>query len=208
MRAAALNPAASRLMGVRVGWMLALGWGFAAVLGAIAGMMAAPIGLPRSEHDARRPDLRIRRRGARRHRQPDRRGRRRPRCSASLVNLLGAYVDFVGHELTPADARSPILLVVLHRPADRACSAVCTCGGSEPALRHHRRSEWLVVLGRAAWSLAAPAARRRRVPPVQLTFVAIYFIALLGLNILTGYNGQISLGHGAFMAIGATSAAR
>jgi ABC-type branched-subunit amino acid transport system permease subunit len=37
----------------------------------------------------------------------------------------------------------------------------------------------------------------------QFTFVAIYFIALLGLNVLTGYNGQISLGHGAFMGIGA-----
>jgi branched-chain amino acid transport system permease protein len=37
----------------------------------------------------------------------------------------------------------------------------------------------------------------------QFTFVALYFIALLGLNILTGYNGQISLGHGAFMGIGA-----
>ena len=42
MRAVAINPDASRLVGVRVGWMLALGWGFAAVLGAIAGMMAAP----------------------------------------------------------------------------------------------------------------------------------------------------------------------
>jgi branched-chain amino acid transport system permease protein len=41
----------------------------------------------------------------------------------------------------------------------------------------------------------------------QFTFVAIYFIALLGLNILTGYNGQISLGHGAFMGIGAYVAA-
>jgi len=37
----------------------------------------------------------------------------------------------------------------------------------------------------------------------QFTFVGIYFIALLGLNILTGYSGQISLGHGAFMGIGA-----
>jgi branched-chain amino acid transport system permease protein len=37
----------------------------------------------------------------------------------------------------------------------------------------------------------------------QFTFVAIYFVALLGLNILTGYSGQISLGHGAFMGIGA-----
>jgi branched-chain amino acid transport system permease protein len=41
----------------------------------------------------------------------------------------------------------------------------------------------------------------------QFTYVAIYFAALLGLNILTGYNGQISLGHGAFMGIGAYTAA-
>jgi branched-chain amino acid transport system permease protein len=42
MRAAAENPTSSRLVGVRVGWMLALGWGFAGALGAVAGMMAAP----------------------------------------------------------------------------------------------------------------------------------------------------------------------
>ncbi len=42
LRAAALNPDASRLLGVRVSWMLALGWGLAAVLGALSGMMTAP----------------------------------------------------------------------------------------------------------------------------------------------------------------------
>jgi branched-chain amino acid transport system permease protein len=41
----------------------------------------------------------------------------------------------------------------------------------------------------------------------QLTLVMVYAIALLGLNMLTGYNGQISLGHGAFYAIGAYCAA-
>jgi branched-chain amino acid transport system permease protein len=41
----------------------------------------------------------------------------------------------------------------------------------------------------------------------QFTLVIGYAIALLGLNILTGYNGQISLGHGAFFAIGAYAAA-
>lgn len=41
----------------------------------------------------------------------------------------------------------------------------------------------------------------------QLSMVLIYAIALLGLNILTGYNGQISLGHGAFYAIGAYATA-
>jgi branched-chain amino acid transport system permease protein len=43
MRAAAQNPASSRLAGIRVGWMLALGLGLAAAIGAIAGMMIAPI---------------------------------------------------------------------------------------------------------------------------------------------------------------------
>src|SRR5579863_2264034 len=41
----------------------------------------------------------------------------------------------------------------------------------------------------------------------QMTLALIYAIALLGLNLLTGYNGQISLGHGAFYAIGAYTAA-
>jgi branched-chain amino acid transport system permease protein len=43
MRAAAQNPVSSRLVGIRVGWMLALGWGLAATFGAVAGMMVAPV---------------------------------------------------------------------------------------------------------------------------------------------------------------------
>jgi branched-chain amino acid transport system permease protein len=43
MRAAAQNPVSSRLCGIRVGWMLATGWGLAALVGAVAGMMVAPI---------------------------------------------------------------------------------------------------------------------------------------------------------------------
>jgi branched-chain amino acid transport system permease protein len=42
MRAAALRPAAAALVGVRVDWMLAVGWGLAAVLGAVAGLMTEP----------------------------------------------------------------------------------------------------------------------------------------------------------------------
>jgi branched-chain amino acid transport system permease protein len=42
MRAAAVRPAESALVGVRVEWMLAIGWGLAAVLGAVAGLMAEP----------------------------------------------------------------------------------------------------------------------------------------------------------------------
>jgi branched-chain amino acid transport system permease protein len=42
MRAAAQNPDSARLVGIRVGWMLAFGWGLAGAIGAVAGMMAAP----------------------------------------------------------------------------------------------------------------------------------------------------------------------
>ncbi|HEX5028370.1 MAG TPA: branched-chain amino acid ABC transporter permease [Gaiellaceae bacterium] len=42
LRAAAVNPHEARLVGVRVSWMLALGWGLAALLGAVAGMLTAP----------------------------------------------------------------------------------------------------------------------------------------------------------------------
>ena len=43
MRAAAQNPASARLCGIRVGRMLAIGWGLAAMIGATAGVMVAPV---------------------------------------------------------------------------------------------------------------------------------------------------------------------
>jgi branched-chain amino acid transport system permease protein len=115
MRAVALNPDASRLMGVRVGWLLALGWGFAAVLGAIAGLMAAPtvfldpnmmlviliyafaaavLGGIDSPVGAVIGGLML----------------------GVAVNLLGTYVDFVGGELRLPSALAILLLVLLVRP--------------------------------------------------------------------------------------------
>ena len=41
LRAAALYPDSSRLVGIRVGWMLGIGWGLAAALGAVSGMFTA-----------------------------------------------------------------------------------------------------------------------------------------------------------------------
>jgi branched-chain amino acid transport system permease protein len=115
MRAVAFNPDASRLMGVRVGWMLALGWGFAAVLGAIAGMMAAPtvfldpdmmivvliyafaaavLGGIDSPIGAVVGGLLL----------------------GVVINLLGAYVNFVGNELRLPTALAVLLLVLVIRP--------------------------------------------------------------------------------------------
>lgn len=43
MRAAALNPTSARLVGINVDWMLALGWGLAATVGSVAGVLVAPV---------------------------------------------------------------------------------------------------------------------------------------------------------------------
>jgi branched-chain amino acid transport system permease protein len=61
------------------------------------------------------------------------------------------------------------------------------------------------TLGIAVWLFAAivPTLLLSNYHLFQLTMVVVYAIAILGLAILTGFNGQISLGHGAFYAIGA-----
>ena len=43
MRAAAENPESAQLVGIRTGWTMALGWGMAAAIGSVAGMLVAPI---------------------------------------------------------------------------------------------------------------------------------------------------------------------
>ncbi len=116
MRAAAVNPSEARLVGIRVPWMLGLGWGLAAVLGAIAGMLTAPnVFLDPNMMQAvliyafaaavlGGIDSPI---GA---------------VVGGLIlgvglNLLGTYVDFVGADLKLPAALLVILVVLLLRPA-------------------------------------------------------------------------------------------
>ena len=71
LRASALNPVASRLVGIRVGWMLGLGWGLAAAIGAVAGLFTAAAAPPLDPNMMRpRPDLRVRGRCRRRLESP------------------------------------------------------------------------------------------------------------------------------------------
>ena len=116
MRASALNPDASRLVGVRVGWMLGIGWGLAAVLGAVAGMLAAPtvflepnmmqgilifafasavLGGIDSPFGAVAGGLML----------------------GVGLNLVGTYIDFVGADLRLPVALLVILIVLLVKPA-------------------------------------------------------------------------------------------
>jgi branched-chain amino acid transport system permease protein len=116
LRASAVNPAEARLVGVRVTWMLGLGWGLAAALGAIAGVLTAPstfldpnmmqavliyafaaavLGGIDSPIGAVVGGLLI----------------------GVGLNLLGTYVDFVGSELRLPAALLLIIVVLLFKPA-------------------------------------------------------------------------------------------
>jgi branched-chain amino acid transport system permease protein len=116
LRAAAANPAEARLSGVRVSAMLALGWGLAAALGAVSGVLAAPslflepnmmqtvllytfaaavLGGMDSPIGAVVGGLVL----------------------GVLLNLVGTYVNWVGGELRLAVALAVILGVLLIRPA-------------------------------------------------------------------------------------------
>src|SRR5260370_11296216 len=70
------------------------------------------------------------------------------------------------------------------------------------AAQSHRSGTWIAVLAGVAFACGLPLVSSDYAL-FQYSQVCSYAIALLGLNILTGYNGQISLGHGAFYAIGA-----
>jgi branched-chain amino acid transport system permease protein len=116
LRASALNPDASRLVGVRVGWMLAIGWGLAATVGAVAGMMVAPVvfldpnmmsgiliyafasatlGGFTSPGGAVLGGLIV----------------------GVIENLVGTYVKFIGTELKLTVALAMILIVLVVRPS-------------------------------------------------------------------------------------------
>ncbi|MDX6483680.1 MAG: branched-chain amino acid transport system permease protein [Gaiellaceae bacterium] len=116
LRAAALNPEASRLVGVRVSWMLALGWGLAAVLGAVSGMMIAPVVFldPTMMQTVLLYALAAAILG----------GMDSPvgavvggLALGVILNLTGAYVSFIGGTLRLPVALAVILLVLVVRPS-------------------------------------------------------------------------------------------
>src|SRR6185503_10295359 len=82
----------------------------------------------------------------------------------------------------------------------------CVNGHRQDNVKSRRMWRILFLLALISGALALPfLVSNYRV--FQFNMVLVYAILLLGLNILTGYNGQISLGHGAFYAIGAYVAA-
>jgi len=116
MRAAAQDPASARLVGIRVGWMLALGWGLAAAIGAVAGIMVAPIVF--LEPNMMDGILLYAFAGA----LLGGIGNPVGAVVGSLIvgvveNLVGTYVPFVGSELKLSVALVLIVTVLVFRPS-------------------------------------------------------------------------------------------
>ncbi len=199
MRAAAVRPSAARLVGVRVSWMLSLGWGLAAVLGAVAGMMAAAS-----------PSVLL---------QPTMMDGILIYAFAAAVlgglesaagavvgalligvglNLLSAYVELGDAPAAPAggvrdharrSARQAVRPVRTHAGAQGMRVRTSTAIGVAATL----------IVGAVIVLLPYGLSDYHRSTGAT---VAVYFTAILALNLVTGYTGQISIGHGAFMAVG------
>jgi branched-chain amino acid transport system permease protein len=117
LRAAALDPASSRLVGIRVGWMLALGWGLAALLGAVAGLFTAAA-FPPLEPNMMRAVLIYAFAAAVLGGLTSPVGAVVGGLALGVtLNLLSAYVDFIGTQLRLPVALALILGVLLVRPA-------------------------------------------------------------------------------------------
>jgi branched-chain amino acid transport system permease protein len=117
LRAAAANPAESRLVGIRVSLMLAFGWGLAAMLGAVAGMMAAPP-LGSFDQNLMQPILLYAFAAAVLGGIDSPIGAVVGGLALGVaVNLIGTYVDFVGADLRLPVALLIILGVLLVRPS-------------------------------------------------------------------------------------------
>ena len=117
LRATASNPDESRLVGIRVSWMLALGWGLAAAMGAVSGMLTAPA-LASFDQNLMQPVLLYAFAGAVLG------GISSPFGAVVgalllgvFVNLIGTYVDWIGTDLRLPVALAVILGVLLVRPA-------------------------------------------------------------------------------------------
>jgi branched-chain amino acid transport system permease protein len=116
MRAAALYPEQSRVLGIRVGWMLALGWGLASAVGAISGIMIAPVVFldPNMMQSVLVYAFAAAVLG----------GIESPIGAVVgglvlgvAINLLGTYVEWIGNDLRLAAALAIIVIVLVVRPA-------------------------------------------------------------------------------------------
>src|SRR4051812_16608088 len=149
--------------------------------------------LPDAEHDAGRAHLRLRGGGARRAREPGRRGRGRARARRAPEHARAVRAPGDDGAAAAGRARDPA------RRAARASRRAVRARGGAARMRRWPLIGFAVLVVVVVMTPFVTSNYRT----YQFGFVGLYLVALLGLDLLTGFTGQISLGHGAFMGIGA-----
>ena len=208
MRASAFARETARLLGVRVGLMLTLGWGLAGIAGSLAGLLVAPT----SSFGPYYMDLIL----VYGFTAAVIGGLESPVGALVGGLITGLCVSYVGGYLGvgtraargagPADGGShgPARRHLLPPAGPEGLSAVASRDilrtvhvPRQPMVRH------LLVALVAAAVFYIVTGRFSAYNDYQVGEIASYVVALVGLSLLTGVNGQISLGNGAFMAVGA-----
>ena len=206
LRASAFNPEAAELLGVRVGRMFTVGWGLAALTGAIAGVLVAPsVFLSPTSFDPIMVGGFV---------AAVLGGLDSPPGAVVGAMLLGVVLSYVGgYEGTalvpmasPGRARAraddpPDRAVPGHQGAPRMTSLADHLPGRAVRRSTLVRSLGLVIGLGVILVLVTDALGEYQ--DLQLAQGAYFFAALAGLSVLIGLSGKISLGHGAFMAVGA-----
>ena len=211
LRACAENPAAARLMGIDLPRMMLLSFGLAALTGSICGILVAPLmslQFNSGQFFTISGFIAVAIGGM---------GSFAGSVAGGL--LLGVSEQFAAYYVSSLFANTLALAAAHHRPHPAACRPVSERAAA--AQRRARRGPGPSRAGSPAGP-ACPDARRRagrrhgRCFPLlplpggvlsTLVIALILFIAVLGLDVLMGYAGQVSLGQAGFMAVGGYAAA-
>ena len=214
MRAAAFEPAVARLLGVRVGRVLTLGWALAGLIGALAGVLVSPSTFlyPNSMDSIFVLGFTAAVLG----------GLDSPIGAVVGGLVLGIVLNYVGgylgSDLVTIFALLLLVAVLMVRPSglfvrDHDAAGVTmidrltdrrTERGARPLRPLWRHLLGAVILAVILLVLINVSSTFR---DYQIAEVAVYVVAVAGFTFLIGLSGQISIGHGAFMAVGAYVAA-
>ena len=207
MRAAAFKPEVAQLLGVRVGRMFTIGWGLAALTGAIAGVLVAPsvFVAPNNFDPILISGFVAAVLG----------GLDSPPGAVVGATVLGLVLSYVaGYEGDGRWCRWPrwscSCSVLMIRPtglfpAAKRATRMSALASGPPArvLRRFTLARSLALVIGLGVVLVLITDVLGDYQELQLAQGAYYFAVLAGLSVLIGLSGKISLGHGAFMAVGA-----
>ena len=197
LRATAFSPGVARLLGVRIGRVLTLGWALAGLFGALAGVLVTPSTFlyPNSMDSIFVLGFTAAVIG----------GLDSPVGAVIGGVLLGVVLSYaggyLGGNLVLVYGLAALVLVLMVRPSGLFARAAGPAGVTMTLARHLAAALAVAVI------LLLLSLQLSPYRDYQMAEVAAYVAAVAGLTVLIGLSGQISIGNGAFMAIGAYASA-